>query len=170
VVAESEARQTAAELVNVREASAAVEAAVESAEQSLKRLRESAAKLRAVVISREAAAKRAAERAAELRAKADAAGTIAVTGPADLRAEQQRIQRQLVEKRSLLESAAAVTVRIARAAEQTPRDGGLAASAKLAAELRSRLAREVEETAEELRRVDESLSEFDPSASAPAGK
>ncbi|MBC8115449.1 MAG: hypothetical protein H7062_13780, partial [Candidatus Saccharimonas sp.] len=57
---EAEARKAAAELVEVREASALADAAVKSTEESLKRLRESAVKLHTVVSLRDEAAKQAA--------------------------------------------------------------------------------------------------------------
>ncbi|MBC8116666.1 MAG: hypothetical protein H7062_19910, partial [Candidatus Saccharimonas sp.] len=71
IASEAEARKAAAELVEVREASALADAAVKSTEESLKRLRESAVKLQAVVALRDEAAKQAAQRAAELRAKTE---------------------------------------------------------------------------------------------------
>lgn len=147
--AEVQAKQTAAELTQVREALTLAEAAVNSADESLARLREAASRLAGVVAARELAAKQAAERLAELRAQAD-------RGRPDLRAEKERMLRQLDEKRSLLESTVAVAERIARAAAQAPDDTGLAVAAKLAGELRGNLARDVETTTAELRRLETS--------------
>jgi len=149
--AEAEARQIASELVEVRQAYAAAEGALKSAEESLKQLRQSTAKLGAVVSSREAASRRAAQRAAELRAKAESAETSSAGVPAGLLARRERIQQALAEKRSLLESTKTVAERIERAAAQSPHDDRLKAAAKLATELRSKLAEDVAETAEELR-------------------
>jgi WD40 repeat protein len=149
--ADAEARQTASELAEVRDALAAAESAVKSAEDSLKTLRQSATKLAVVVSSREAAARLAAHKAAELRAKAESTETASADDSADPRTRRERMQQRLNEKRSLLESTKALSERIGHAAALSPRDKGLESAAKLAAELRRKLAADVEETTNELR-------------------
>jgi hypothetical protein len=157
--AEDEARQAAEELAQVREARALADRAANSAEETSKQLRQSAAKLAAVVSSREAAARLTAQKASDLRAKAQAVQTTIetpATGSREFQARREEIEQQLVQKRSLLESTKSVAERIERAAAQSPRDTRLAAAAWLAAELRTRLAQDVEVTTAELRLVDES--------------
>ncbi len=78
--AEERARNLAAELAEVRESSVLADAAVKTAEDSLKKLRESAAKLKSIVAGRDAAAKEAARNAELLRARAKS-GTVSTTRP-----------------------------------------------------------------------------------------
>jgi hypothetical protein len=106
------------------------------------------------VAALETAAKEAAQRAAELRTRAAATGTSAAA--VDPRAQRERLHERLTEKQSLLESARGVTERLAQSAEKYPGDKGLAAAAKLAAELLDKLAQDVAATTEELQRIGES--------------
>jgi DNA repair exonuclease SbcCD ATPase subunit len=152
--AEAEARQAASELSDVREASALADGAVKSAEDSLKALRQSAAKLAAVVSTREAAARQAAQKAAELRAQADSAEASATNGAADRRIRREQIQKRLTERRSLLESAKQLAERVEHGVAQSPDDARLEAAGRLAAELRSKLAQDVEETTGELKQLE----------------
>jgi hypothetical protein len=150
--AEEHAGKLAAELAEVRESSTLAEAAVKMAEESLKKLRDSAAKLKSVLASREAAAKEAARDAELLRARARSAAMKAdETDPA---AARERILRRLTEKRSLLESTTVLAGRIRDAAARSPRDAGLDDAAKVADELRCKLAADIESETAELGRLE----------------
>jgi len=154
--AEAEVSRAKEDLSAGREALTLSEQAIAPAEESLKKLRESAARLKVVVAGQERTVQLATDRVTQMKARlASTAGGSAGDGSVD----RGLAQASLAEKRLLLESAGAFTKQIEDAAARSPQDEGLQAALKLASELKSRLAAEVQAAAKQLEDSDSSQHE-----------